>query len=383
MIKQLTVALLGGLALAPAWAVAEVSSPRQIADRPAAHCQTPRWSPDGKQIAFDVYRPKKDERETWILKFEGDRKADEEEVTTGRAAAAAALGGGSKPPVVDFAWAHDMTALSKPFVFSSRGVRKNFDLFADGQWLTDKNPGNDGQPAWSPDGRFIAYTSQRADSGDIYVLDLANDSKNLQVTLWPNATEFRPVWAPGKSYLLFTRSHSGAKGQDIGMVVDVTRPNETTKMVTTWTGDEIRPSWAPDASRVAFYANKGNTNDKEFDLYVVGIDGQNAKRLAKDVVVDEVLGPAWSPDGSAVLFVKKDFKRDNPVMWARADGSASGVLDTGTQLNGDLALFGDATGRMRLAFKAQGQKGSTDKTWERLYLVTFGMEDLKPSAAGE
>lgn len=379
MSMKLTLALSGGLLLAPALAAAEVSTPRQIADRPAAHCQTPRWSPDGKQLAFDVYRPKKDERETWILKFDGDRKAGEEEVTTGRSAAAAALGGGTKAPIVDFAWAHDMTALSKPYVFSSRGVRKNFDLFADGQWLTPDNPGNDGQPAWSPDGRFIAYASQRKDSGDIYVLDLASDNKNLQVTLWPNATEFRPVWAPGKSYLLFTRSQSGSKGQDIGLVVDVTRPQDTTKMVTSWAGDEIRPTFSPDGTQVAFFSNKGNKNDKEFDLWVIGLDGKGAKRLARDVVVPEMLGPAWTPDGSTILFVKKDFGRDNPVMWARVDGSASGRLATGTQLNGDLALYGDG-GPMKLAFKALGQKGSTDKTWERLYVVTFTLEDLKAGA---
>ena len=95
-----------------------------------------------------------------------------------------------------------------------------------------------------------------------------------------------------------------------------------------------------------------------------------------DIVVDDHDGPQWLPDGQTVLFVKRDFKRDNPVMWARADGSASGRLETGTQLNGDLALYGDG-GPMKLAFKALGQTGSSNKTWERLYVVTFTAADLK------
>ncbi len=53
-------------------------------------------------------------------------------------------------------------------------------------------------------------------------------------------------------------------------------------------------------------------------------------------------------------------------------------LATGTQLNSDLALSMRA-GKLALAFKALGQKGSTDKTWERLYMVTFDMTDLQPA----
>lgn len=367
--------------MAPLAAQADVSTPKLIADRPAAHCQAPRWSPDGKYLAYDVFEPKKDLRETWIVPAAGGQDGMTE-VTTGRGTGVSALLDGKKPPVVELAWAPNMKLLSKPYVFSTRGPKKNFDLFADGSWLTS-NPGNDGQPSWSSDGRFIAFTSQQADSGDVMVIDLAGDSQDpKRVTLWQNATEFRPVWAPGKNHLMFTRSQSGSKGQDIGLVVDVLRPKETTKMVTEWEGDEIRPSWSPDGRKVAFYANKGNANDKIFDLWVINIDGSGEKKLAKDVVVDDHLGPTWTPDGSTLLYVQKDFKNDNPVMWSRVDGSASGALDTGTQLNSDLALF-DGGGELRLAFKALGQKGSTDKTWERLYVVTFTMSDLSKGESPE
>lgn len=371
--------VVAGALIAPALLVsseanAEVSSPRQLADRPAAHCQAPRWSPDGQQLAFDVYDPKKDTRQIWIAKFTGDmRKQGEDEVTTGRSAASSMLGG-KRPPVVELAWAPDMKLLSKPYVFSSRGPKKNFDLFADGTWMTD-NPGNDGQPAWSPDGTMIAYASQRTDSGDIYVLDLAGDTdKPIQATLFVNATEFRPRWAPKKNYLLFTRSEDG-KGQDIGLVIDPKRARDTTQMVTTWPGDEIRPSWSPDGRRVAFYANKDQKDKKKFDLWVIDIDGQNPMKLVSDVVVDDHYGPQWTPDGQTILYVDLDFKRDNPVRWVRTDGSAKGTLKTGTQLNNDLALFARGD-QLYLAFKALGQRGSSNKTWERLFVVTFTAADL-------
>ena len=65
-------------------------------------------------------------------------------------------------------------AVEQAVHFLQREARKNFDLFADGAWLTT-NPGNDGQPAWSADGRYIACVSQQSESGDIFLLDLQGD----------------------------------------------------------------------------------------------------------------------------------------------------------------------------------------------------------------
>jgi len=46
--------LLAVLAVTASSAHAEVSTPRQVADRPAAHCQAPRFAPDGTQLAYDA-----------------------------------------------------------------------------------------------------------------------------------------------------------------------------------------------------------------------------------------------------------------------------------------------------------------------------------------
>lgn len=357
----------------PTLATAEVSTPKQVADRPAAHCQSPRWSPDGKQLAYDVYDPKNERREIWIVHLDDGNRM--EQVTVAGGSASAKLGA-KAPPVVELEWAPDMKLLNRPYVFSAMSPKRNFDLYADGQWMT-KNAGNDGQPAWSPDGRFIAFTSQQKNSGDIYLLDLGGESDAPQrVTSWPNMTELRPRWSPRKNQLAFTRSQAGKRGQDIGICDDVTKPDDSMRMITDWDADEIRPSWSPDGKSVAFYSNKDRADKKLFDLWVIGSDGQNPKQLAKDIIVDDHFGPAWTPDSSTILFVRRDYKDNNPIRWVRKDGSQNGILDTGTQINSDLAIAADKKG-LRLAFRALGQTGSTNKTWQRLYFVTFTMDDLK------
>ena len=362
--------------------VGHAAPAKEVAKRRAAHCQAPRWAPDASRLAYEVYDPKRDKRETWLVVVEstttGWAVGKSEQVVISKSKIIEALGG-KQPPVVEFEWAPDMQASARPYVFSSQGIKKNFDLYLDDSWLTT-NTGNDGQPAWSPDGRYIAFTSQQKDSGDIYMIDLdGDDDQPRQVTKWPAATEFGPRWAPNTNSLSFTRAMAGKQGQDVGIIGDTTRPAETTKMLTDWAADEIRPSWSPDAKRIAFYSNRGNVNKKQFDLWIVGIDGQNAKKLASNAVVDDHRGVVWTPDSSTVIYVEMNHKTDNPVKWVRADGSARGTLETGTQLNSDLALR-SAGGQMVLAFKALGVKGSTDKTWERVYVMGFDMTALKPDA---
>jgi Tol biopolymer transport system component len=148
-------------------------------------------------------------------------------------------------------------------------------------------------------------------------------------------------------------------------------------MVTNWVGDEIRASWSPDGTRLAFYSNKDQRNNpKLFDLWVIGVDGKNPVKLSSDVVVDDYHGPAWTPDSSTVLYVKRDFKGNNPVRWSKVNNTAHGILATGTQMNADLAVYA-AGKRIMLAFRTLGLTGSSEKTWQRIYVTSFEMDDLK------
>ena len=357
---------------------AKVAKPKQIVFRPSSHCIAPQWSPDGTKLAIDVYKPAVESREVWVFDISPTLSVTRKEQVLPLGVRASRLSGNKLPPVVEFSWTPDMEMLSPPYIFSSQGLnRKNFDIYADGNWITQANTGNDGQPVISPDSNYLAYTSQQKESGDIMMIDFAGDiEKPIRLTRTPHATEYLPQWHPTKSRLLFIRSQK-TRGQDIVIINDPKDPVGSLKDLTNWSADEIRPHWSPDGTKVAFYSNQDSPNDQVFNLWVINADGTQPKLLAKDVIVDDHKGAAWSADSQHVFFVKRDLTRANPIMWINLKNQSSGIVTQETQLNSDLSAHYTSSGATLLAYTAKGFKGSKDKSWRRIFVVQFTMSDLQ------
>jgi hypothetical protein len=69
------------------------------------------------------------------------------------------------------------------------------------------DPADDMLPAWSPDGRYIAFVSTREGTPDIYVMQ--NDGQNQTRLTLNEAGDWRPAWLPNSEYLIFTSDRSG------------------------------------------------------------------------------------------------------------------------------------------------------------------------------
>jgi Tol biopolymer transport system component len=211
-----------------------------------------------------------------------------------------------------------------------------FIMNADGSdpiQLTD-NDAHDMSPNWSPDGKYIVFTSTRNDPNPIYCFPSCNfdiyimngDGSDQWQLTDTDKPEMHTVWSPDGSKIAFASTHNNnneiyvmdADGNNVFQLTD----NDS---------DDMHPTWSPDGSQLVFNSNRtGN-----WDIFVMDIDGSNQQALIN--TPDNEYFPDWSPDGEKVLFASGPGSSiRGEVFVMDIDGSnVIQLTDNGLQINED------------------------------------------------
>jgi len=251
--------------------------------------------------------------------------------------------------------------------FMSNGGSGNYDLYLRNvdktTRLTDHRE-KDGQAHWSPVADQLVFVSGRTGKGDIYLLDLA--TRAVHRLTWGTQPYLYPQWSPdGRKIVMI---HGSNENHDVYLIEDVRRPGETLKALTTWAHDDLRPVWSPDGKKIAFYSNYNPAGDpKAWAILVIAADGSDpsqggglaSKVVATDVVPDVERGPAWTPDGNRIVYVRNDRQEYNPIYIVDLVRKTNLPLKTDTRMNHDIASSAQGV----IAFRAQVDQ------WDQIFLA--------------
>ena len=222
--------------------------------------------------------------------------------------------------------------------------------------------GGNVQGTRSPDRTRIAYSSMRGGNYDLYVID-ADGRNPRRITVDPG-NEGEPAWTPDGTRLIYTFAPSGGAPQLVSVRADGTDP----RPLTASPGGNRSPDVSPDGRRVAFVSLR----DGNPEIYESDIGGGAARRITK--TSDKEASPRYLPNGDLIYIVDKGSKAR--LMRLPAGGAAAvqvaeidqpvvalDVSRDGERLAyvaGKLAEAGKGKSQLTLRAPAAGRRGQAD-----------------------
>ncbi|MGD8369378.1 MAG: Tol-Pal system beta propeller repeat protein TolB [Desulfobacterales bacterium] len=209
-------------------------------------------------------------------------------------------------------------------------------------------------PAWSSDGKWIAYTAYAKGKPDLYIRHL-EDKRGVVVDR--EGINISPAWVPGQFALAATLSFSGDPE-----IYLLTGSGKIIKRITKKWGIDESPSWSPDGKKMAFVSNRSGTPQ----IFIHDMETERTERLTYSGQYNTQ--PAWSPKGDKIAYTAMEDGEIN-IHVIGTDGSAPLSL---TRASGDNESPTWSPDGSLIAFKAT-REGSS-----RIYVMTaFGTDQRR------
>ncbi|RME40603.1 MAG: hypothetical protein D6788_02985 [Planctomycetota bacterium] len=278
------------------------------------------FSPDGRSIIFQATPIGKDEYQIYTLEL-ATRKI--RMVSTGRGACTCAFFRPDGKKII-FASSHlRPEGVVDPPVEHDGSYKWNFDRFMDifeanpdgsGLKRLTTAPGYDAEGAYSPDGRFIVFTSQRDGDLELYIMNA--DGSNQRRLTHGKGYDGGPFFSPDGKTILYRgdRRNDGKMNLQIRMI-DPDGKNDralTDNQLFNWC-----PFWHPRGDAFIFtqvdHEAWAKGKKPNYDLFMMDRKGKKMVRITFDPAFDGL--PAFSPDGKKLMWTSMRGGLDEPQIF--------------------------------------------------------------------
>jgi Tol biopolymer transport system component len=170
-----------------------------------------------------------------------------------------------------------------------------------------------GGPVWSPDNERIAFFSNDGGWEQIWIIDA--DGSNLTLPWESGTAEIDPAWSPDGTMLVYAGDVTGRRNFQIFM--RSLEPGSEAVQLTT-SGQNFSPAWSPDGRSIAFISTRTRQQSK---VYMMRADGSDERIITFDDGSAENADPVWTPDGAYLAFASNRNGGIFNLYMMRPDGS--------------------------------------------------------------
>ena len=186
--------------------------------------------------------------------------------------------------------------------------------------LTDLGASITDGATWSADSERLVFSSNapstsRATIFDIFEIDV--DTGESSALTDGTARSREPVWSPDGALLAFSSDKDSPGEREIWLIA-MNTGSRTPEKITDAANSSFAPTFSPNSAQIAFISNRGGDND----VFVMNADGTSERLISTDDNGIDDRDPAWSPDGNWILVSSDRSGGPNLQLWlVRPDGS--------------------------------------------------------------
>jgi TolB protein len=214
------------------------------------------------------------------------------------------------------------------FTRSASGPQAIWVMNADGsgkrQLTTPGSSESDMQPAFSPDGKKVVFERSGSGSELVFVVNIDGTEPHQLLTPPVGSADENATYSPDGTKIAFVRETTfNDRGQLMLVNADGTGTPTVLTNPPSSMGDHD-PNFSPDGTKVTFGRapiEVGGPGPETSDVYVINLDGTSERNLTNETV-DESEDPAFSPDGTLIVFARFiNGGRNKQLYTMRVDGS--------------------------------------------------------------